>query len=212
MMTIEHAWLWRRLDRAGHDGGCLGATPGGWRVCGTALFIDDDRPCQLGYSLNADAGWQLRAAHVFGTLGRDLIDLHIAAGGGRPWQVNGVTQSGTASCTDLDLDFTPTSTFMLLRRLALAPGAAAACNTARLSVASGRLTRADRHLRRIGANDFVDRSARRADGALLRVDEHLAVLHDPGCWAQEAAPGRALSAVTVRHADADEAPRAARAA
>jgi uncharacterized protein len=219
MMTIEHAWMWRRLDRAGHEGAYVVVTPAGRRVCGTALFVDAGRPCQLGYALNSDADWRLHRAHVFGTLGRELIDLTIEAGADRAWRVNGVPQAGTAGCIDLDLDFTPVPTCMLLQRLALAAGAAAACSVACLDVAAGRLTPASRHLRRLSSTEYRLGAEAEADddSAVLRVDAHLAVVHHPGRWLQETEtqPGRALLPVAQHHAanrrrDRDETSHAAR--
>lgn len=186
MQPIDLAIAWRRLDQWGHDGCWLGRDERGWRLRGTAVFAQDGVPCQLGYALDVDAEWRTRGAHVFGSIGRDIVELMIdAAPDG--WRVNGVAQPGTEGCDALDFAFTPATKMGILQRLQLDGDRDARVSVALLSVPDLRLQPVEQRFQRLTATDFLYACPALERSRVLRTDEHLAIVRYPGRWARECA-------------------------
>jgi uncharacterized protein len=197
MHPIEHAIAWRRLDKWGHDGCFLGRADNGWRVCGTAVFAQDGTPCQLGYALDVDPDWRTRTAHVFGTIGREVVDLAIASGAD-VWRVNGVAQYGTEDCELLDFSFTPALKTVTLHRLHLGQDDHANVAVAHLGVPAMRLERTEQRFRRLTPTDFLYACPKVEQSSVLRVDDHLAVVRYPARWECECATTDDESAEAAR--------------
>ena len=117
--------LWRRLDQPGHDAVRLERPPAGWRLAGTALLLEDMRPCRLDYEVLCDETWRTRAARVAGWFGTEAVRVELAADGAGQWRLNGAPQPQVAGCLDVDLSFTPATNTLPIRRLNLTIGAAA---------------------------------------------------------------------------------------
>jgi hypothetical protein len=93
-----------------------------WRLTGTAVFASDGRPCRLDYLVVCDPDWRTRTGRVTGWLGTDLVEVEVAAEAGR-WRLNGVDCPAVAGCVDLDLNFSPSTNLLPIRRLGLPVGA-----------------------------------------------------------------------------------------
>jgi hypothetical protein len=46
---IGQSILWRKLDQPGHDSARLWFQDPYWHLAGTAIFVEDRRPCRLDY-------------------------------------------------------------------------------------------------------------------------------------------------------------------
>src|SRR5688572_26864879 len=84
-----HAMLWRRLDAPGHDACRLTKDADGWRLEGTAVFIEKGRPAQLHYEVTADAAFRSREGNVTGWVGDDPVNISILRRPDGAWTVNG---------------------------------------------------------------------------------------------------------------------------
>lgn len=186
MHPIDLAIAWRRLDQWGHDGCWLGRGDDGWCVRGTAVFAQAGVPCQLGYALDVDPEWKTRTARVFGTIGRDVVDLAIASTAD-VWRVNGIAQCGTEDCDVLDFSFTPALKMVTLQRLQLDSNDDASLSVANLGVPELRLERIEQRYRRLTATDFLYSCPRLERSSVLRTEEHLAIVRYPGRWDCECA-------------------------
>ena len=177
--------LWRRIDLAGHEVCRLFQLDGEWWLSGTAVFSSDNRPCLLSYSVVCDSNWNTRRGTVSGWLGNDKwIDVSIETHD-RRWKLNGVEVPTTNGCTDLDLNFSPSTNLIPIRRLNLDVGQHAEVNAAWLRFPSFELeplsqiyTRLDRYTYRYSSNDgsFV---------RVLNVNEDGFVTNYPGLWQVE---------------------------
>lgn len=106
----------------GHDACRLFQLNDEWCLEGTAVFSSDDRPCRLSYGVACDANWNTRRGTVSGWLGDDVsIELSIEVREHR-WYLNGVEISATNGCIDLDLNFSPATNLLPIRRLNLEVG------------------------------------------------------------------------------------------
>ena len=180
--------MWRRLDGPGHDVCAYGTTDTGWRLQGSALFVAGATPCSLGYLVDAYGDWRVRSAHVFGTIGTELLDVFISVPiDGGPWLRNGRAVPRSAGCIDLDLAFTPATKLLALRRLAIVrDGQEQSCRVAELALPALTLQPAKHRYKRLSAVDYVFAAEGSRQSSVLRVDRHQAVIHFPGCWEREA--------------------------
>lgn len=116
--------LWRRVDRPGHESARVSPDATGWTLAGGAVFAHEGRPCRLDYRIVCNSEWRTRSATVTGWVGADEIDVTIQVDEGR-WRLNGVECPQVEGCIDLDLNFSPSTNLLPLRRLNLAVGAEA---------------------------------------------------------------------------------------
>jgi hypothetical protein len=122
--------LWRRLDRPGHEYARLFHQYSGWHLIGTAVFVHDEQPCLLNYLIDCDSVWHTLNAGVAGRLGNEKIEIQISVDGNRRWKLNGTERHEVEGCTDVDLNFSPTTNLLPIRRLDLAVGQEASVRAA----------------------------------------------------------------------------------
>lgn len=113
--------LWRRVDATGHEACRLTGDGDAWVLAGSAVFAHEWQPCRLDYRIELDEEFHTRAATVKGWLGGRDIDVTIEAEGGR-WRLNGVECPQVEGCIDVDLNFSPSTNLLPIRRLDLAIG------------------------------------------------------------------------------------------
>lgn len=114
--------LWRGIDMPGHEACRLFQLDDGWCLSGTAVFSSDNRPCQLSYHVACDSSWNTRRGSVSGWLGDDVpVELSIEVHDHR-WRLNGIEVPTTQGCIDLDLNFSPSTNLLPIRRLNLDVG------------------------------------------------------------------------------------------
>lgn len=87
-------------------------------------------PSVLAYSIDCDERWRTRTATVRGFIGsRDVVRDVFVNDTGR-WYVNGVECPSVEGAADLDLEFSPATNLLPVRRLELAIGDQAAVRAA----------------------------------------------------------------------------------
>ncbi len=99
-------------------------------LAGTAVFSYNQQPCRLDYHVTCDTGWQTVAGHIAGWVGDTTIAIDIVIDSARRWWLNGAECPQVAGCTDLDLNFSPSTNMLPIRRLGLAVGQRAAVKAA----------------------------------------------------------------------------------
>jgi hypothetical protein len=119
---LTHAILWRRLDAPGHEAVRLTREADRWRLAGSAVFAYETRPCRLDYVVTCDARWHTLSAKVSGWVGDATVDVEVTADAARTWRLNGVDCPAVAGCIDVDLNFSPATNTLPIRRLDLALG------------------------------------------------------------------------------------------
>lgn len=127
---MNHSILWRGLFLRGHEACRLYQVGTEYRLEGAAVFSHDDRPCYLSYVIACDANWNTLRGGVSGWLGNDNINIEITVDTLRHWQLNGTKKPAVDDCVDLDLNFSPSTNLLPIRRLNLAVGQAAEVNAA----------------------------------------------------------------------------------
>lgn len=179
--------LWRRLDRPGHEAARLVHAGSDWRLSGAAVFLHDGRTCRLDYEVVCDRGWHTRSATISGWVGENSIEIEIAVGSPGRWRKNGAECPEVAGCIDLDLNFSPSTNLLPIRRLDLAIGQEAPVRAAWLRFPSFSLEPLEQLYRRVGPSQYRYESAGGEFTADLEVDASGFVTRYPGFAESESA-------------------------
>lgn len=119
-MQPDDTILWTRNDRPGHEYARLSADEAGWRLSGVALFEHDGLPCNLSYAVRCDRSWVTTEAEVTGRVGPREVDVSLIADAARVWRLNGEICAAVTGAIDVDLNFSPSTNLLPIRRLNLA--------------------------------------------------------------------------------------------
>ncbi len=184
--------LWRRLDLPGFDcarlsgdegaAGGEGAAAQGWLLEGTALFAYQGQPCRLEYRVGCDAGWLTRWGRVSGWLAEMAVEVTVEVDGVGNWALNGRPVPGAAGCLDLDLNFSPVTNLLPIRRLGLAVGQAAEVHAAWLRFPEFTLEPLEQVYRRTGLGAYRYESGGGSFVRDLEVNAAGFVTLYPGFW------------------------------
>jgi hypothetical protein len=180
-----HSILWRRLDAPGHESLRLTLESSHWYLAGTAVFAHETRPCRLDYSVTCDARWHTRSAKVAGWLGDELIDADLTVDAAGAWRLNGVEHPSVAGCIDVDLNFSPATNTLPIRRLDLAVGQASPVRAAWLRFPTFTLEPLEQLYRRTGDSTYRYESDGGRFAAELEVSSSGLVTRYPGLWIEE---------------------------
>ena len=175
----DQAIVWRRLDRPGHEFARVTAQDSSWELTGTAVFAHERKACRLDYLIVCDANWRTLSARVTGWLGDRAIDAAISADEAGNWLLNGIECPVVSGCTDIDLNFSPSTNLLPVRRLGLEIGAEAEVQAAWLRFPGFTLERLDQRYSRIGPESYRYESAGGAFDTELRVNSAGFVTHYP---------------------------------
>lgn len=178
--------LWRGVFFTGHESCLLLSAGGAWHLEGTAVFAHEQRPCRLDYHIVCDKAWQTLSAQVEGWLGSTSIDLQIKTGANGRWWLNDMEQPDVMGCTDIDLNFSPSTNLLPIRRLGLAVGQASDVKAAWLRFPSFRLEPLAQQYRCLDELTYRYESAGGQFVAELKVDPSGFVVDYPGLWQAEA--------------------------
>jgi len=143
--------LWRRLDQPGHESARLSLHGARWHLAGTAVFAHAHQPCRLDYLVVCDAAWRTLSGKVAGWVGDETVTLELSVDPAHDWRLNGAARPEVAGCIDLDLNFSPSTNLVPIRRLGLAVGREAAVRAAWLRFPGFTLEPLDQHYRRVDA-------------------------------------------------------------
>lgn len=184
-MMVESI-LWQGFVLPGHEACRLLSQDSHWYLEGTAVFSHDERPCQLAYRVVCDQTWRTLSAKVEGWLGKTRMRALIKTDPAQNWWLNGVEQPDIKGCTDVDLNFSPSTNILPIRRLNLAIGETAEVRAARLRFPSFELELLAQQYRRSDETTYRYESAGGQFAAELKVNKSGLVVDYPGIWRSEA--------------------------
>ena len=151
--------LWRCLDRPGHEFARVYSQDSSWFLNGTAAFAHEKQACRLDYLIVCDSDWRTVSCRVTGWLGDRSIEIDIRVDAMGEWRLNGAECPAVAGCVDVDLNFSPSTNLLPIRRLGLEIGAEAEVQAAWLRFPSFTLERLDQQYRRLGPETYRYESA-----------------------------------------------------
>lgn len=179
--------LWRRVDQPGHESARVTKTSEGWQLAGTAVFAHDGGPCCLSYVIDCDADWRTLGTRVSGWIGERLVHVEIEASADGVWRMNGAEVPEVAGAVDVDLNFSPSTNLLPIRRLNLAIGERAEVRAAWLRFPSLALEPLQQTYIRTGERTYRYESAGGEFVRDLEVDEAGLVTRYPDFWERDEA-------------------------
>ena len=157
-----------------------------WHLTGTAVFSHQQQPCRLDYLVVCDSNWHTRSGKVAGWLGDTAVNIELAIDLDHHWQLNGIARPEVAGCIDLDLNFSPSTNLLPIRRLGLAIGQAAEISAAWLRFPTFELEPLPQLYRRLDESTYHYESGGGQFVADLQVNSIGFITNYPGIWQAEA--------------------------
>jgi hypothetical protein len=114
------------------------------------------------------------------------VEVSIAVGPHQHWELNGAAQPQAAGCIDLDLNFSPATNLLPIRRLDLGIGQSAEVKAAWLRFPGFELQPLQQRYHRLDAATYRYESAGGSFTADLQVDRHGFVTRYGEYWLAEA--------------------------
>lgn len=172
--------LWKRLDRPGHECCRLDAEGDGWVLEGSAVLAHESDPCALAYRIECDSTWRTRSTAVHGWIGAERVDVDIVVHGEERWLLDGRHVAAVDGAVDVDLNFSPSTNLLPIRRCPLEIGAFVTVRAAWLRFPSMTLEPLEQVYRRTGVDTYRYESAGGAFVADLDVAADGMVVRYPG--------------------------------
>lgn len=181
-----HSVLWRGFDLSGHEACQLFSQNSQWHLRGTAVFLHQQQPCRLDYLVLCDSNWRTLSGKAVGWLGNTPVDIEVTVDPDQHWRLNGATRPTVAGCVDLDLNFSPSTNLLPIRRLGLAIGQAAEARAAWLRFPTFELEPLPQIYRRLDESTYRYESGNGRFVADLQVNATGFVTNYPDLWQAEA--------------------------
>jgi len=122
VLHLLRTLIWQRHTPPGAEYFGLWRDDSGWQLRGTVIVPLNFLPVRVRYGIVCDAGWRTRAVHVAFRTGTKEQALHLTADGNGNWERAGEALPELQGCLDVDLEVTPATNTLPVRRLALSPG------------------------------------------------------------------------------------------
>ena len=177
--------LWRGIDRAGHEYCSVYDEGDLWFLSGVAVFTYEHRPCRLEYVVQCDSGWNTLLAKVSGWVGEKRIDIEVTTASDHRWFLNGAEQPTVSDCIDVDLNFSPATNLLPIRRLNLPIGREAKVSAAWLRFPDFELERLEQIYRRVDERTYHYESGGGEFVTQLKVNQFGLVTRYPEFWEAE---------------------------
>lgn len=184
-MEVIASILWQGILLPGHESCRLFSKDSKWHLQGTAVFSYEQQPCRLSYQVVCDHQWQTLSAEVDGWVAKDIVDVQVKTDTNQQWWLNDVEQPQIKGCTDIDLNFSPSTNLLPIRRLNLAVGEKAIVKAAWLRFPDFKLEVLPQMYQRLDESTYRYESAGGQFVADLKVDRVGFVLEYPGIWKSE---------------------------
>jgi hypothetical protein len=181
----ERQIVWRGIYRPGHEHARVEGSREGWSIEGVSVFVHDSRPCRLDYAIACDPGWRTQRVDVRGWIGDERIGVEILVSSDGRWQLGGAECEAVRGCVDVDLNFSPVTTLLPIRRCGPRVGEAVDVTAAWLRFPSFALEPLEQTYTRRDERAYTYSSGGGAFTAELRVDDFGFVVDYPGGWVRE---------------------------
>jgi uncharacterized protein len=178
--------LWRRLDRPGHEAARLRPVDLLlWQLDGASVFEYEGQSCRLNYVIACDQSWTTVSADVTGWVGKREVDVRIRVLEPGVWQLNGADCPQVNGCKDVDLNFSPSTNLLPIRRLNLSVGEGAKVRAAWLRFPTFTLEPLEQVYQRASEQSYRYESGGGKFVADLRVDRSGFVVEYGNFWSAE---------------------------
>jgi uncharacterized protein len=151
--------LWQGLIAPSMERFIVSATSGGFEFSGLILQAHGDAPHVVRYVIQVDDSWRTRSVEV------ELEDggrreIKLTSDGGGHWSRDGQTIGELDGCVDVDLEWSPSTNTLPIRRLGLEVEESRAVTAAWLRFPSLQVQRLDQSYERLAERRYRYRSGR----------------------------------------------------
>lgn len=161
---------WRRSDEVEADEHCtLTLRDSGLSLVGTVLGAEVGLPVRIEYRVLTDRSGMTTAVHVRDLRGFGTRTITLERNAKGSWTVDGAAARVLKGCTDVDLDCSPSTNTLPIRRLRLAIGTSQTIQAAWVTFPDLRVTKAPQTYTR--RDEFTYRYASGTFEAELAVDD-----------------------------------------
>ncbi len=179
--------LWRRLDYHGHEWCSLNEESTTFTLNGIALFLYENLPWKIDYSIECDKTWRTRSVLIHGEQTGQLKYIEIKSDTIGHWTLGGNKIPQVDGCIDIDLGFSPSTNLLPIRRLSLKQGEKKNETAAWIEFPSFQIRPLEQTYKRIDEHLYHYESANGEFQRNLLIDEEGFITKYPGFWEQEAA-------------------------
>jgi hypothetical protein len=111
---------WKSLSGNGTEYCALWHTAEGWLLKGTVVeVLKDQRPMLVSYEIHCDENWLTHRVQIERTIGSDVKSLSLGVESRGIWRTAGQELLVLRGCDDVDLEVTPATNTLPIRRLNL---------------------------------------------------------------------------------------------
>ena len=179
--------LWRRMDCPGLERYEVRSGAHEWVLRGTILVMAENFPAEARYEIVCDDSWLTRRADIFVRDRSGERSLTVVAENG-VWLANGARSDAIEGCADIDLEWSPSTNTLPIRRLRLAVGESSGVVTAAwVRFPSLEIQPLSQEYERVAPNGYRYASGGGTFIAKLEVDEEGLVIDYEGVWRRELA-------------------------
>jgi hypothetical protein len=178
--------IWRRLDSPGHEFVSLSFKNSKWNLEGTAVFLYKNSPCRIDYNIVCNTAWETLSSVVSGLVQNKKINCEISVDKRKQWKKNKKFCPEVSGCTDLDLNFSPSTNLLPIRRLKLSPGEKADVKAAWLRFPSFKLEMLEQTYYKVDKETYRYESNNGKFKREIRVNKSGMVTVYPDYWEVEA--------------------------
>jgi hypothetical protein len=186
VLELWRALIWQRLDGPGAEYFGLWSEEGGWQLRGTVVTALEGLPARIRYGIICDSGWRTCAVHIALRAGGPEQALHLTVDEEQRWFAGKTEVTELQGCLDVDLEVTPSTNSLPVRRGGLRVGEQRSFRVAWVRFPTLTLQAVDQTYTRL-----EDRLYRYQSGpsfeSELEVDELGLVVNYPGSWQRVAA-------------------------
>lgn len=181
-MTILRTVFWARQDGPGAEMCALCQEESGYRLEGTTLTVMDDQPMRVEYWVDCDLEWRTREVQVELLSGKTLSRLYLHTDDQRRWWDGERELENLSGCTGVDLEITPATHTLAIRRLALVPGDSVGTRVVAIKFPGLATDMVEQRYTRLEEGLYRYESVRSGFKAALEVDDLGLVVHYHGSW------------------------------
>lgn len=181
----DQSILWRRVDTVGLETARVYGDDDGWYLDGAAIFLWEGSPCRLEYLIECDPEWRTTAATIDGWVGDEVIGREVLVSEEGSWYLDDDEIEAVEGCIDIDLNFSPITNLLPVRRLDLKVGESKEVSAAWLRFPSFQFERIDQTYTRIDETTLKYESRGGEFVRTLKINSDGLVLDYPDYWAVE---------------------------
>jgi len=179
---------WQRLDRPGVERATLSPLKNTWHIDGRIETDFEGGPARIRYHIRCDEGWRTQGAWVTFKQGRTRRRLGLFVKQNEAWILDGKERTDLRGCVDLDLEVSPATNTLPIRRLDLTVGSGRDVRVGWVRFSQLAVERTEQRYTRVSLRRYRFENLDSGYAAELEVDDLGLVLNYPGFWARAPNP------------------------